>query len=76
MTGKTERLLAAFALEREQWAQERRELLNRIARPEILQFPPTADTTPPEPTDAAEMQWVGLEVPDFVKVGDNNTEEG
>ncbi len=59
-----ERILDEQATERKEWAVERRELLNRIAKPEV--FIPTTngnlETTEPS-KDEEELAFVGGEVP-------------
>jgi len=52
-------------------ADERASLLDRIQHPERVQVQGTPDGyEPPEPPpDAAELAYIGQEVPDFVSVG-------
>jgi hypothetical protein len=54
---------------RTETARERASLLERIQRPEIRQVEATYSPPPEIPQDAAELSWVGLEVPEFVNVG-------
>ena len=49
---------AQTAIERESWAAERRELLNRVQRPEILPLVP-ADFKVPEPSEQDDSHLVG-----------------
>lgn len=67
--GKTERLLAEFARERQEWTEERRELLSRIQRPDLIPVRPVEHEDPEPPKDSAELAFVGQEVPEFVQVG-------
>ena len=47
-----------IALERREWASERRELLNRVQRPEVLPSPQIADFVIPE-VEPDEFDFVG-----------------
>lgn len=58
------RLLNAFE-------RERKSLLDRIQFPSVRQVEGDGETEVAEvPRDAAELQWVGEVVPEFVNVGD------
>ncbi len=61
-----ERILDEQATERKEWAVERRELLNRIAKPEQVFIPPSnGDTEVLEPSkDEIELAYIGEGVPD------------
>lgn len=51
-------------------------LADRIQHPERIQVVPAPDYRPPEPpTDAAELAFVGQEVPEFVQIGSNGNGE-
>jgi hypothetical protein len=64
-----EHLLADFQREREQWAQERASLLDRVQHPQVRQVQPGPQLEHEAPKDTAELAQVGLEVPEFVQVG-------
>lgn len=50
--------------------KERRSLLERIQHPELRQLDIPEGYEPPEiPADAAELAFVGQEVPEFIHVG-------
>jgi hypothetical protein len=51
---------------------ERASLLDRIQHPEVRQVSPSEPMLHERPKDFAEMAWVGQEVPEFVKVGDES----
>jgi hypothetical protein len=53
-------------------ATERASLLDRIQHPEIRQVESSEPIVHEQPKDLAEMAWVGQEVPEFVKVGDES----
>ncbi len=59
------RILDEQSQERKEWAIERRELLNRIAKPEQVFLPPSnGDSEILEPSkDEIELAYVGQEVP-------------
>lgn len=62
--------VALLEREREKHRAEIAKLLDRIQFPEIRQVEPT-DSEPPEiPKDAAELAFVGQEVPNGYQVGD------
>ena len=44
-------------------------LLDRIQHPHVRQVEPVVMDDPEPPADAAEMAWVGQEVPEFIQVG-------
>lgn len=56
--------------EREAWEAERKSLLDRIQHPERVQIEPGEVQHYDPPKDADELAQVGLEVPEFVQVGD------
>ena len=57
---RTQKLLEAFDFERKEWAAERKELLERIQRPEVRPATVDPDYVPSEPPkDAGEMAHVG-----------------
>lgn len=62
----------AHEAERQEWAEERRSLLDRIQQPEIRQFAVDPDYQDPEPpaTDALAYSQVGQIVPDHIQIGD------
>jgi hypothetical protein len=81
---RTDRVLAlldekdkAHAQERQEWAEERRSLLDRIQAPEVRQFVVDPDQVDaPQPfDDAAAMAWVGQVVPDGVNAGQNDLDD-
>lgn len=59
-------------LDRERaWERERKSLLDRIQHPERLQIDALPHEPVQPPRDAAELAYVGHEVPSFVDVGEN-----
>lgn len=55
-----------IALERREWACERRELLNRVQRPEVLPSPQIADFVIPE-VEPDEFDLVGVVRDEYVE---------
>lgn len=50
-------------------SHERQKLLDRIQHPEVRQIEPIPQDPPEPPADAAELAFVGQEVPEFINVG-------
>lgn len=63
------RLLEQHEVERERNDMAIGALLDRIQHPEVRQVQPGEPVEHTPPADAAELAMVGLEVPDFVHVG-------
>jgi hypothetical protein len=63
------RTQSAHEQERAGWAAERRQLLERIQRPEYRPVEPGPKVAHDPPSDAQELAYVGQEVPEFVNVG-------
>jgi len=59
----------ALTKEREEWAKERKELLDRIQFPERKPVEPGPMVEHEPPKDEAELAHIGQIVPDFVQVG-------
>lgn len=66
---RVDALVAAASAERATWAEERRELLNRIQHPERIPVTPGPYVPSEPPRDPSELAQVGQLVPEFITVG-------
>jgi hypothetical protein len=64
-----EREHSRWATRENAWDRERRSLSDRIQHPERAQIEPGPVEPIEPPIDAAELAYVGQEVPEFVSVG-------